>query len=240
MKTKITILGLFIFAVSCIQAQEKSEVNISLGADLASSYVWRGFQQGTMPAVQPWGELSYKGFTLGTWGSYELGGTNKEIDIYAKYTLSNFSLQFVDLFFPGFVGLNQDFFNFKNSETGHAAELALSYNGSETIPFSVYGGMIVYGVAIDPKVSDLTKVNKSTYFEINYLGKANDLTYNIFAGFTPSQSELYATTEFSFINVGFSVKKAVKITDQFSVPLKLTVAANPNANKLFLAMIASF
>ncbi len=240
MKTKIIIFSLIIFAASSLQAQEKSDVNISFGSDLASSYVWRGFQQGTMPAVQPWGELSYKGFTLGTWGSYELGGTNKEIDIYAKYTYSNFSLQFIDLFFPGYVGLNQDFFNFKNSETGHAAELALSFNGSETIPFSVYGGMIVYGAAIDPKVTDMSKTNKSSYFEINYLGEAKDLNYTIFAGFTPSESALYATTEFSFINVGFSVKKAIKITDQFSVPLKLTVASNPNAKKLFLAMVASF
>lgn len=239
MKTQIILLSLLMMSITSLQAQEKSEVNISLGADLASSYIWRGFQQGTMPAVQPWGELSYKGFALGTWGSYELGGTNKEIDVYAKYTVSNFSLQFIDLFFPDFAGLNQDYFNFKNAETGHAAELALSYNGSETIPFSVYGGIILYGAAIDPQVSDFSKVNKSTYFEINYLGNAKSLNYNIFAGFTPTQSVLYASSKFSFINVGASLKKSIQFTDKFELPLKLTIASNPTSKKLFLALVAS-
>lgn len=238
MKLKITVLFVLV-TLSGLSAQEKSSASVSLGADFASSYIWRGLPQGTMPAIQPWGEFSYKGFTLGTWGSYELGGTFKEIDVYAKYTLSDFSLQFIDLYFPDYPGLNPDYFNYKNSETGHAAELGLSFNGNSKIPFTVYGGMILYGVAIDPKVSDATKLNRSAYFEVNYSGNIKDISYNIFAGFTPSGSVLYATSHFSVINAGISAKKSIKITDQFSLPLKLTLAANPAANKLYMAAIVS-
>jgi len=239
MKAEITIIFILFFMGIGSNAQDKNEVNISLGTDIASSYLWRGLPQGTMPALQPWSELTYKGFSLGAWGSYELGGTFKEIDIYAKYTLNSFSLQFVDLYFPDFAGLNPDYFNYKNSETGHAAELALSFNGTSKIPFTVYGGMIVYGTAIDPKVSDAVKLNKSAYFEVNYLGSVKDVNYTIFAGLTPTESLLYGTSQFSFINVGLSLKKAIKITEQFSLPLKLTLAANPESNKFYMAAIVS-
>jgi len=239
MKAEITIIFILFFMGIGSNAQDKNEVNISLGTDIASSYLWRGLPQGTMPALQPWSELTYKGFSLGAWGSYELGGTFKEIDIYAKYTLNSFSLQFVDLYFPDFAGLNPDYFNYKNSETGHAAELALSFNGTSKIPFTVYGGMIVYGTAIDPKVSDAVKLNKSAYFEVNYLGSVKDVNYTIFAGLTPTESVLYGTSQFSFINVGLSLKKAIKITEQFSLPLKLTLAANPESNKFYMAAIVS-
>ena len=221
------------------QEDNSSNFNLSLGADLTSSYLWRGIQQGSGPAIQPWGECTYKGFTLGAWASNELTGTFKEVDIYAKYTFKNFSLQFVDLFFPDYVGLDQNYFNFKNATTGHASELALSFNGSESIPFSVYGGVILYGTSIDPKVSDSTTINHSTYFEVSYLGKFKDYSYTVFAGFTPTESMLYGTRQFSVFNVGASAKKAIKVTNDFSIPLKLTLATNPISKKIFLTAVVS-
>ncbi len=240
MKSKIncTLLLLF-FSLNATFSQETTKATMALGVDAASMYLWRGIPQGTMPAIQPWGEFGYKGFALGAWGSSEIGGHFKEIDVYAKYTHQAFSLQFVDLFFPDYVGLNQDYFNYKTTETGHAAELALSFNGTSKIPFTLYGGFIVYGTAIDPKVSDALKLNKSAYFEVNYLGSVKDVNYNIFAGLTPSESVLYGTSQFSLINVGLSLKKAIKITEQFSLPLKLTLAVNPESKKFYMAAVVS-
>ncbi len=251
MKTKFTAL-LFLASISLSSFAQDSKVsnfNLSVGADVASMYLWRGLPQGSGPAIQPWGEWSYKGFTLGAWGSYELSApfndlnktstSFKEVDLYAKYTYKDFSLLYVDLFFPDYVGLDQNYFNFKNATTGHAAELALSFNGSESIPFSVYGGIILYGTAIDPKVGDVTQLNNSTYFEINYLGKFKDYSYNVFAGFTPSESILYNTKEFSVFNLGVSAKKAIKVTDDFSLPIKLTLATNPVNEKIYMAAVIS-
>jgi hypothetical protein len=246
MKTKFTFL-IFLASMSLsaiAQDSKPSNFNLSVGADLASCYLWRGIQQGTGPAIQPWGEWSYKGITLGAWGSYELNSSDlinsfKEVDLYAKYTYKDFSLLYVDLFFPDYVGLDQNYFNYKNATTGHASELALSFNGSESIPFSVYGGIILYGTAIDPKVADPTQLNNSTYFEVNYLGKFKDYSYNVFAGFTPTESYLYDTKEFSVFNVGVSAKKAIKVTTDFSIPLKLTLATNPVSKKAFIAAVIS-
>jgi hypothetical protein len=142
MKMKSIFLMLLFGLTFCGNAQENTpdNRNLSIGADFTSSYVWRGLTQGTSPAIQPWGEFSFKGLSLGAWGSYEFSGQFKEVDLIAKYTHKDFSLSFTDFFFPDFKGLDQNFFNFKNETTGHAAELALSFNGSESIPFSVYGG----------------------------------------------------------------------------------------------------
>ena len=241
-KITLTILTVFIGIALNSFAQETKPKNCTLavGADFASMYLWRGIQMGNAPAVQPWGEFSYKGLTLGTWGSYDFTNSYNEVDMYVKYTYKTFTLMFTDLFTPGLEGLDQNYFNFFNDSSSHVSELGLSFNGSEKIPFSVSGGVLVYGLAFDHKVSDSTAFNYSSYFEINYLGKLNEYSYNVFIGFTPAESYFYATNDFSVINVGLSAKKAIKVTDDFAIPVKLTLAANPESKKIFMALLVSF
>ena len=239
MKIKLLLIITLVSLQLYSQEVKVNNLNCSIGTDLVSSYLWRSLPQGKMPAIQPWGELSYKGLSIGTWGSYEIGGDFKEIDVYAKFTHKSFSLIFTDLFFPEYPGLNQDYFNFKNATTGHAAELGLSFNGTESIPFSVYSGVILYGTASDPKVSDANQLNRSVYFELNYFGNINKLSYNVFAGLTPSSSVLYGTSKFSVFNLGVNVKKELQITETFSLPLKLTVATNTVTRKLHIAAAIS-
>lgn len=239
MKQKLIFL-IFLVGItlnSFAQAEKSSDFNLSVGTDLASTYLWRGSQLSSGPAIQPWAEWSYKGLTLGAWGSYEFSGVSKEVDLYAKYTIKDFSLMYIDLFFPDNTALNQDFFNFNNKTTGHTAELGLSYNGSESIPFSFYGGIILYGTPCDPKVNDSTALNHSSYFEISYLGKFKDFSYTVFAGCTPTESVLYGTKRFSVFNAGLTAKKTVKVTSDFSIPIKLTLATNPVSKKIFMAAI---
>jgi hypothetical protein len=239
-RTLTVLVGLMFSAFrGYSQESETKNLNLAAGADLASSYIWRGIALGSGAAAQPWAELSYKGLAFGTWGSYEIKGAFNEVDVYAKYTRSDFSLLFVDLFFPDYVGLDQNYFNFKNSTTGHCSELGLSFNGNDRIPFSVYGGMIVYGTAIDPGSDDPSKVNHSPYFEVKYLGTVNDYSYNVFAGFTPVKSAMYLTDGFDFVNAGLSGTKTMNISDKLSVPLKVSLATNPSAKKIFLTLIIS-
>jgi hypothetical protein len=221
------------------QEEKPTKCNVSVGADLASMYLWRGFELGNSPALQPWAEFSYKGLAVGTWGSYDFTNTYKEVDVYVKYTYKAFSLMFIDLYTPSYDGFDKDYYNLTGDTSSHVSELGLTFNGTEKIPFTVTGGVLLYGLGFDHKVNDTTKLNYSTYFEVNYLGKSGDLSYNVFAGFTPSESYFYATDSFSFLNVGLSAKKAIKITDDFSLPIKLTLATNPTSKKIFLAMLIS-
>jgi hypothetical protein len=235
----IPILLLSVLVSGALSAQDAREpgVNINVNADFASQYLWRGLVFGKGPAVQPYGSISYRGFEFGTWGSYEFAGTFKEVDMTAKYTVKDFSVVFLDMFFPGLEGTNQNYFNFRNSTTGHCAELGLSFNGTSRLPLSVYAGMIIYGVSVDPVPSDAEKLNHSTYFEFKYSHTVKDYACSVFAGLTPSPSNLYQTGGFSVFNLGASAQKAIKINETFSVPVKLTLSANPAIEKMYLTLI---
>ena len=240
-KIKFTFLLALATLTFSMSAQETEPKNckIAAGADFASMYLWRGFNLGNSPAIQPWAEFSYKGLSVGAWGSYDFTNTYKEVDVYAKYTYKTFSLIFTDLFSPSFDDLDKDYYNFTGDTSSHVSELGLSFNGSEKIPFSVSGGVILYGLAFDHKVNDPTKLNYSSYFEANYLGNLGEFAYNVFAGFTPTESIFYATDGFAFLNVGLSAKKEIKVTESFALPIKLTLATNPNSKEVFLAMLLS-
>jgi len=222
------------------QEENPKNCKLAAGADFASMYLWRGFELGNSPAVQPWAEFSYKNLTVGTWGSYDFTNSYKEVDVYAKYTYKAFTLMFIDLFTPSYEGLDKNFYNFTGDTSSHVSELGLTFNGTEKIPFSVSGGVLLYGLAWDYKLNDSTALNYSSYFEVNYLGSLGEYSYNVFAGFTPTESVFYDTEKFAFINVGVNIKKEIKVTDSFSLPVKLTVATNPESKKFFVAFLLSF
>lgn len=58
-------------------AADKKKVKIGGGADIVSSYIWRGsFNAGA--SVQPTVEMNVAGFTLSAWGSVDFGGNGKK------------------------------------------------------------------------------------------------------------------------------------------------------------------
>ena len=77
-----------------------------------SRYIWRGFDFGNSPAIQPNLYLSWKGLNFGFWGSYSFApyrrqvndsvsvdmGNSTEMDMYISYTLKWFTLMAYDYF----------------------------------------------------------------------------------------------------------------------------------------------
>lgn len=241
---KLTLIlpFLFILIAQIVFGQDKKPEKLKLeaGFDLATTYLWRGFEFGNGPVVQPWAKLGYKGFAAGVWGTTNFTGDSKEVDLYLNYSFGNFTLSFIDLFSMGIEGLDQNFFNFSSDISSHVAELGLSYGGSEKFPLTVSGGVLLYGQSLDPKVSDPAKLNHSTYFEVGYPGTIEDYTYSVFAGFVPTESSFYQTDGFSFINVGFKVGKSIAINDHFSIPTNFTLATSPERKTVCLAAMCSF
>lgn len=233
--TGVLILTVFSFVLS----QDKPKLDASCGADLATMYLWRGYELGKGPAIQPWGQLSYSNFSLGAWTNSNFTGSFQEIDIYVKYQYKRLTVSFTDLFFPGYEGLNQDYFNFRNSTTGHAAELGLSYELKSNFPLTISGGIILYGKTLDANPNDLSKNNFSSYFEAKYRAKTEYFRYSVFAGITPTSSILYCTEGFAFINTGVSLEKDLSFSESFKLPAKLTLAANPAMNKFFVVFLIS-
>ncbi len=64
------VLGLMLLCgATAIEAQD--EVETTIGADVVSSYIWRGQDLGSA-ALQPTLGVGYKGLSLTAWGSYGL------------------------------------------------------------------------------------------------------------------------------------------------------------------------
>jgi len=159
-------------------------------------------------------------------------GSYKEFDPYVSLIAGQFKLAFTD--YNWNFG-QADYFNYKNSETGHRFEGTIGFTGTEAIPISVTWNTMFYG--LDKKSDDSTRQAYSTYIELSYsLGTAS-----FFFGFTPWSGYYnnYGVTTFdpgagkktfSIVNIGASVSKALKISETFSLPVKATLVINPSAS----------
>jgi hypothetical protein len=220
----LLVAGLF-FAVGEVKAQ------VDLGVDIMSRYVWRGFEFGNSPSIQP--ELSYTqgGFEIGVWGAFATSGDldGTEVDIFASYTFEtanagSFSLIATDYTFPvhhtGMTGSETWF-----SSDAHFIELGIGYEGPEEFPISIFAGMFVHN-----------DDDNSVYIEVGYDTGPIDL----FVGLTPSESAAYGTTGAGVINLGFGSSKELRITDSFAVDLSASVITNPYEENLFFVFGIGF
>ena len=90
----LVICAIAVLTTTSIKAQ------FSTGADIVSSYVWRGVPQevtkGT-PNIQPYVSFTVGGLTVGSWASSSFLGNVKEVDLYATYAFSSsFALTVTD------------------------------------------------------------------------------------------------------------------------------------------------
>jgi len=202
-------------------------------ADLVSQYVWRGSMAtgSPTPNFQPTLAFSKGSLEIGIWGSTDFIGDYKEVDPYISFTAGQFKLAVTDYNW-NFDKAN--YFNFKNSETGHRFEGTIGFIGTKAFPISITWNTMFYG--LDKKSDDSTKQAYSTYIELGYSsGPAS-----IFLGFTPwaGYYNNYGVTTFdsgagkktfSIVNIGASITKALKINETFSFPLRATLVINPSA-----------
>ncbi|MEX2601142.1 MAG: hypothetical protein WD355_05805 [Balneolaceae bacterium] len=215
--TTLAIIGLF-FVAGEVKAQ------VDLGVDVMSRYVWRGFDFGDSPSIQPALTFTAGGLEFGFWGAYATNGNpaGTELDIWASYTFDtdagSFSLYATDYTFPTHhMGGSETWFD----SDAHFIELGAGYGGTDAFPVSVFAGMFVQG-----------DDDNSVYVELGY--DADPLSF--FLGFTPSEAAMYATDGAGIVNLGISGAKDLEITDAFSLGLSTSLVVNPyheNAHMLF-------
>lgn len=222
---KVAVVALSALFVPLIgMAQDTFEV--SVGADVVSKYIWRGFDQGSGASIQPTLGMAYKGFSLTAWGSTSVTDLEpKEIDITLGYTIGGLSLNVTDYWWAG---ESQAYGNYKNS---HYFEGAASYYFGEKLPLTLSVATMFAG-------GDRNEEGKqcySTYFSAEYdIACPADITL------TPS---IGATTA-SYLHTGERVKgltdlslkasKELKITNSFSLPIFVQVTASPVNDKVYM------
>jgi hypothetical protein len=158
--------AVFLIAAGPLQAQGETtgvsggaggrSVGVEAGADLVSSYVWRGFQYDTRPHIQPWAAITVGRWTVGAWGSYGLRGNEMEQDLWISVAgdlpVGSFTLTLFDYYFTEDFRDWTEWRGVRDGEPGgaHTLELMAEYVGPETLPLRLLVATTIHN---DPKSS---------------------------------------------------------------------------------------
>ncbi|MEI6555812.1 MAG: hypothetical protein WCL70_09500 [Paludibacter sp.] len=219
----VAILAIAVFTVTSAKAQ------FATGADIVSSYVWRGVpQDATLPKgtpnIQPYVSYTIGGLTVGSWASGSFTGGVKEVDLYATYAFSSaLSVTLTDYNW----GFSKSYFDY-GPTTDHVYEATVAYTGDEKFPISASINTMFAGN--DKSLTDASKQALSTYIELGY--QVTPLV-KVFAGGILGGSSNYSTTTAGVTNVGIKVSKSIVITDKFSLPVYGILGANPYSGGAF-------
>ena len=190
------------------------------GADLVSSYVWRGTQFGSGAHIQPYMTLGSGNFEAGVWGSFPTtaeGGGN-ELDAYLSYDFGPFALTLTNYTFPGEGGIYGD------GEYGF-------FKGDYT---EISGSTSIMGV--DLLAGYFTDV-EALYIELGFAAGPVDIAI----GYGDDQGDAwYAGGNAGIVNMSFSGSKDIQISDSYSLPVFGSFILNPEAEAAFLVFGISF
>lgn len=221
-KLKFFIVLVAVFgAVSGIKGQE---VNVSAGADIVSSYIWRGQYLGPA-AVQPGISLSAGNFSIGAWGSTTFESSWREFDLYIGYSIGNISLLITDYFFPRSLPDGEDRGYFKYAD--HVFEGTLGYSLGESLPLSLVWNTNFAG-----------DDDYSSYFEAKYSVPVGGVNIDFILGGTPWKG-IYSDG-FALVNASIKASKEITITDSFSLPVFTQAILNPDTKDVHLVFGMSF
>lgn len=219
---KIAVLVVVNILALSVYAQEDKGVTFNVKGDVVSSYVWRGaYNAGA--SVQPTLGLNAGNFSFTAWGSKEISGPHKEVDLTVAYSLGNFSIGVTDYWWNGEkisdenrLNMNNNkYFHFDNHNTSHYVEAGLGYTFSGNFPLNVVWNTMFWGA--DKKADG--KQNYSSYVEFNYPFSVKGIDLTATLGLSPYDSYLYDVNAFAVCNLALGASKDIKISDAFSLPV---------------------
>lgn len=223
-RTKMILVAMaFVFGIT-MPAVAESEVSVE--ADVVSSYVWRGAKAGNA-SVQPSLTYSNGGFSLGAWGSTGFNDLTKEVDFSASYEIGAFTFMVTDYWWNG-EGAN-DYFDYTNAHF---------FEGSVGVSLDKFSLSVNTMFAGKSDLNSEAKQAYSTYIEGAYEFSVKDVDLSLALGFTPSDG-MYADA-FNVVNISLTGSKSVKITDSFSLPISGGVILNPYAEDIHFVVGISF
>jgi hypothetical protein len=233
-KTLLSAFVIIIMNCFTLFAQEEkpeSKVSVDYSVDFVSRYVWRGLLFSGNPNIQPTVSLTAGGFTIGSWASFAGSQEYAEIDLFATYSIGNFSFTLYDYYNEYESNLDSvDYFNWDKKTTGHLVEGSITWAGTESFPLSVTLASFFYGYDMNKNQNQ----NNSTYLELGYPVKIGDYDFDLFVGGTLNKG--FYNEEANIVNVGFKTTKEIEITDKFKLPVSATFVVNPAKDDVFFVV----
>ena len=229
---KIVIAALLAAATAATSyGQEDKKLTVDVGADLVSSYVWRGMYTAGV-SVQPSLSLSAYGVTLGAWGSTDVTAKSKEVDFALFYEVKGLSIGVTDYWWSG---EDSSFFTTRGS---HFFEASLSYTlPIEKFPLTLGVNAMLWG---DGDKSDDGKQRYSTYFTASFPFTVKDVECEVGVGISPNKGGLY--NEKDGVNPAFSKMAAISaratkklhLSEKFELPVFAELILSPAQDNAFL------
>ena len=211
----------FEFSLLILIALMSTNISYSqdFGADLVSSYVWRGTQFGSGAHIQPYMDLGSGNLTGGVWGSFPTSakGGGNELDLWVSYDFGPLALTVTNYTFPG--------------EAGAYSKGEGLFNGDYT---EIAASTSIIGV--DLSAGYFTEV-EALYIELGTSIGAVDVAL----GYGDDQSDpFYADGGSGLVNMSFSGSKDIQISDSYALPVFGSFIINPEAETAFLVFGISF
>ena len=240
------------------QESEKYEWDFWWGADfdLASNYMWRGFDQsyrggnGTMvdPSFQPGITFGYGKFYINLWGNASLLSDYKEFDMFLGFEHENLTITLYDVFCGAGSDFNTRFFD-KDM-----------HNLTATIDYTFFDRLRVHWATTFIHSNDFLTSGKragkrafSSYFEVAYTQPVKDLfDIEITAGASPWTGPFWCPTrvgnEYDWDNPakGFNVTNlSLMFNKEFekgnlTFPVQVGYIYNPLSNYHYAIVKAGF
>lgn len=210
---------------NCVWLKAQDKVTTSLGADIVSTYYWRGTKVDGA-SIQPELDFSYKNFTLSAWGNIGLEKDGiEEIDLSLGYEKNGFSISVIDYWTKN----DFDFFKFKAHSTGHvfAAQLGYDFGPAAINWFTNFAG--------NDGVNKNDNRAYSSYISVSAPFTLGGIDFKAEVGATPWSTDYYDDSMggFTFCEVALTASKELKITKSFNLPLRTTFAWNPENGNAF-------
>ena len=219
-------------------AYSQAHVTADVGADVVSSYIWRGQNLGNV-SVQPSLSLGYKGFSLSAWGSVGImADDTKEFDLTLGYSVKGFSLSLTDYWFDN----GAAYFHYGAGNTAHVFEAQVGYD------FGVAALNWFTNIGGNDGVNAKGKRAYSSYFSVSVPFTLGGLSWTGEIGAVPWETSFYnvrgdgaeGASGFEVANVSVAASKAIRITSSYELPVFAKAIWNPATEGAYFVFGLSF
>ena len=223
MRIRLCLIVILLGFGKRLMAQES--VDITLGADVVSQYVWRGSELGHA-SVQPSLGISWQGLSLSAWGSVGIATSEDihEIDLTAQYTTGGLSLGITDYWCDS---PETRYFYYNANATSHVFEGFVGYD---------WGVCSLSWQTIFAGNDGKNKSGKraySSYVEANVPFQLAQCDWQATVGMVPYATDYYETAGFAVTNLSLKATRSLKLGHHFSVPVFAQLVGNPCSQRAY-------
>ncbi len=231
----MSFIVVMVFSTS-MKAQDKVEVGV--GADLVSGYIWRGQNLGGV-GIQPSASVAWKGLSLTAWGAVGFDNDDaKEFDLTLGYSVGGFSVSVTDYSFnkgDNFKtgnAIDGKYFHYGANSTLHVFEAQVGYD------FRFLALNWYTNIGGNDGLKKNGKRAYSSYLTLSAPFKLGGLDWEATVGATPWETSFYngGVGGFAVSEVALQATKVIRVTDSFSLPLFAKVIWNPATEDGYFTM----